>query len=80
MRQAHAVIWPEIIERLECGKQVGLGHVGDAINARLVADGHNLCLALTTPALLRALILAAIAASAKPDTSPRLRSRAASMA
>ncbi|MCB1380967.1 MAG: IS110 family transposase [Rhizobiaceae bacterium] len=57
-------IWPEIIERLERGgKQVELGRVGDAINARLVAAGHNLCIVLTTPALLRPL---------KPNAMARL--------
>jgi IS5 family transposase len=57
-----------------------LGHVGDAINALLVAAGHNLRLILATLALWRALVLAALAASvAKPDTSPRLPNRSASM-
>lgn len=58
-----------------------LGHVGDAINALLVAAGHNLRLILATLAIWRAMILLAIAASgAKPDTSSHLRGRAASMA
>lgn len=58
-----------------------LGHVGDTINALLVVAGHNLRLILATLALWCALVLAALAASvAKPDTSPRLRNRSASMA
>ncbi|MGY3333466.1 IS5 family transposase [Mesorhizobium sp. USDA 4775] len=53
-----------------------LGHVGDAINALLVAAGHNLRLILATLALWRALILLALDASAaKPDTSPPSGSR-----
>ncbi|MET3910113.1 hypothetical protein ABID62_009429 [Bradyrhizobium sp. S3.9.1] len=58
-----------------------LGHGGDAINALLVAAGHNLLLILATLGLWRALILFAIAAcAAKPDTSSRRRGTAASMA
>lgn len=57
------------------------GHVGDAINALLVAAGHNLRLILATLALWRAMILMAIAASAaNPDTSSRQSRRLASMA
>ncbi|ESY63018.1 transposase [Mesorhizobium sp. LNHC252B00] len=57
-----------------------LGHAGDAINALLVAAGHNLRLILATLALWRALILLAIAAcAAKPDTSSRRCGTAASM-
>lgn len=56
-------------------------HAGDAINALLVAAGHNLRLILATLALWRALILLAIAArAAKPDTSSRRCGTAASMA
>lgn len=53
-----------------------LGHGGDAINALLMAAGHNLRLILAVLALLCALILLAIAAcAAKPDTSSRRRGR-----
>lgn len=48
-----------------------LGHVGDTINALLVAAGHNLRLILATLALWRTITLTmVITMTAKPDTSP----------
>ena len=57
-----------------------LGHVGDAINALLVAAGHNLRLILAKLALWRAFITAVLTVlMAKLDTSPDLTTARRSM-